>query len=555
MTFEQHSVNEHFTNEHFFDVLIVGAGAAGLMAGIAAAQKGARVRLLDSQTKIGAKILVAGGGRCNVTNEFVDASRFHTNTSSPNSNVEDNANANGANASNAYANGVVKDASGKGERKRRAAGERSFVGRVLRAFSVEDTHRFFESLGVALKLEETGKYFPISNSSRTVLNALLEAVREAGAEIITGCEVTSVRPARRMSTHAGATSADNNANARNNDHTHGESASNCESSVNSGDPVLQDASGEHFGSVRFANTRTKVENADAENEAHDGWIVRTREGESRARTVILCTGGLALPKSGSRGAGYAFATRLGHTLVSTTPALTPLLSNVPAHAALSGTTLPVRLCLRDGEQLLAQYEGSFLWTHVGYSGPVALNISRHIAREKDRHPNARVSLRLLPDIKDGEEARFWHQFVQGHARKTLVNALSEMLPRRVAETVALQSAVAGQTPVGRLRAAQASDVRRMLLEMPLPVHAVADYVKAEATAGGIALHEIEPSSMMSRLHSGLFFAGEICDVDGWLGGYNFQWAWSSGTVAGRGAARHARGRETRAAPTSRDSSS
>ena len=518
MTFEQHSLGEHFKDEHFFDVLIVGAGAAGLMAGIAAAQKGARVRLLDSQTKIGAKILVAGGGRCNVTNEFVDASRFHTNTASSNGAVENNAPANSASANNASANGAVQDSSGKGGRKQRAAGERSFVGRVLRAFSVEDTHRFFESLGVALKLEETGKYFPISNSSRTVLNALLEAVREAGAEIMTGCEVTSVRPARRMSTHAGATSADNNAadnNAKVND-------------------CVQEASGEQRSQGATAQDIVIAAGADARG----GWIVHAREGELRARAVILCTGGLALPKSGSRGAGYAFATRLGHTLVATTPALTPLLSNVPAHAALSGTTLPVRLSLRDGEQLLAQYEGSFLWTHVGYSGPVALNISRHIARAKDTR-RARVSLRLLPDIKDGDEARFWHQFVQQHARKTLVNALSELLPRRVAETVALQSEVAAQTPVGRLCAVEASNVRKMLLEMPLPVHAVADYVKAEATAGGIALNEIEPSSMMSRLHEGLFFAGEICDVDGWLGGYNFQWAWSSGTVAGRGAARYA----------------
>jgi hypothetical protein len=148
-------------------------------------------------------------------------------------------------------------------------------------------------------------------------------------------------------------------------------------------------------------------------------------------------------------------------------------------------------------------------------------------------------MRLLPYVEDGTERRFWHEFAGGHAKQTLVNAISEILPRRVAEMVVEYSKVSPQTLVGKLSAAEQKRVQAALLDMPLPVHAVADYVKAEATAGGISLEEIESASMMSKLHAGLFFAGEICDVDGWLGGYNFQWAWSSGTVAGRSAARYA----------------
>lgn len=397
------------------------------MAALAAAERGARVRLLDSQTKIGAKILVAGGGRCNVTNEYVDTSRFHS-------------------------------------------GSASFVGRVLRAFSVDETHRFFDRIGVPLKLEETGKYFPVSNSSRTVLNALLGAVHDAGAELVTGQPVTAVR--------------------------------------------CGDAPGE-------------------------SWTVRTPGGILHSTAVVLCTGGLALPKSGSNGVGYGFATRLGHTLVPTTPALSPLLAAPPAHAGLSGVTLPVRLRLRDRGAVLGQYEGSFLFTHVGYSGPAALNLSRHVARDRWQHPEAEVVLRLLPDVADGQEGKFWQEFVRRGAKKSLINALAELLPRRVAETVAAHAATPPDLALGRLSPAQQAGVRRELLDAPLPVHEVAGYTKAEATAGGIALDEIEPATMMSRLAPGLFLAGEIVDVDGWLGGYNFQWAWSSGTVAGRAAARYA----------------
>jgi len=412
------------------DVVIIGAGAAGLMAAIAAGERGARVRLLDSQTKIGAKILVAGGGRCNVTNEYVDASRFH-------------------------------------------GGSRAFVTRVLRAFSVEDTHRFFDRIGVPLKLEETGKYFPVSDSARTVLHALLQTVRDAGAVLETGSPVTGV--------------------------------------------LREQLPGE--------NTTC--------------WTVSTPGGIVRAATVVLCTGGLALPKSGSNGAGYGFATSLGHSMVPTTPALSPLLANPPQHAGISGVTLPVRLSLRNNKAMLAEYDGSFLFTHVGYSGPAALNLSRHVARDRWQHPQAQVVMRLLPQVEAGAEGRFWSELERRGARKSVANALAELLPRRVAEMVAARAGAKPDATLGRLTPQQKSDLRRELLEAPLPVSEVAGYTKAEATAGGVDLSEIEPATMMSRIAPGFFLAGEVVDVDGWLGGYNVQWARSSGTVAGRAAARYA----------------
>lgn len=422
------------------DVIIIGAGAAGMMTAIAAAHirvkdRAPKVLLLDGREKIGAKILVSGGTRCNVTNEFVHPSRFHTD-SDPN-----------------------REMAFKGD------GMRSFVGRVLRAFSSENTLRFFENIGVELKLEDTGKYFPVSDSSREVLNALRKEVLDAGAELKTGVLV--------------------------------------------------------HGIVREANQ----------------WRVTTNTEVLQARAVVVCTGGLALPKSGSDGDGLRWAKKFGHSIVYTTPALTPLISHDNTHTHLSGVAVPVRLRFESGPSTHIDYEGPMLFTHIGYSGPVALNISRHIAREKN--PDAQVLMRLLPDVKDGDEGVLWQEFVKKHSKKIFANALQDYFPRRLAETVSLHALgeFVYHPTVGQLSSDQQKAARAALLDWPLKIDEVADYVKAETTSGGVSLAEIEPATMMSKIQDGLFFAGEVCDVDGWLGGYNFQWAWSSGTVAGRAAAR------------------
>jgi predicted flavoprotein YhiN len=148
-----------------------------------------------------------------------------------------------------------------------------------------------------------------------------------------------------------------------------------------------------------------------------------------------------------------------------------------------------------------------------------------------------VYLRLIADVADGDEGRFWDWLVRTSARKTLANALSELLPRRVAEMAAGIARVPSGLLVGRLTAREREAVLCALLDQPLPITEVAGYRKAEATAGGVSLDEVEPATMMSRLVPDLYFAGEALDVDGRLGGYNFQWAWSSGTVAGRAAGR------------------
>ncbi len=411
------------------DVAVIGAGAAGLMAAIFAARAGATVHLFDGAKKVGAKILVSGGSRCNVTNEAVVPARFH------------------------------------GE------GAPAFVSRVLRAYSPDQTRRFFEEIGVPLKLEPTGKFFPVSDSSRQVLGALLHAAHRAGAVLHAQTDVCALTRA----------------------------------------------------------------------EEGDGWQLETTRGVVYARAVILATGGLALPKSGSNGRGYSFARALGHSIIQTTPALSPLLGRDAHFPLAAGTTLPVRLRLHAGAdprsaKRLASYEGSFLFTHHGFSGPVALNISRHFAHHQPLQAGASVFASLLPDVAEGGEAKWWHEFVGKSSKKALGNALETLFSAKLAAVLAARANVSPSLPVGRLSPAQNEALRRELFWAPLGVFDVAPYEKAETTAGGIALAEIEPSTMGSRLHPGLYFAGEVCDVDGELGGFNFQWAWSSGVVAGRAAA-------------------
>ena len=402
-------------------IVVIGAGAAGLMAALTAARARANVVLLDSQEKIGAKILISGGGRCNVTNEHVDASHFHS-------------------------------------------GSREFVARVLDAFGLPQTLHFFQELGVPLKLEpEMGKYFPVSDSADTVLDALVTAVRCAGVRLRCAQNVHEVTPG-------------------------------------------------------------------------DTWTVRTADHEFSPRAVILCTGGLSLPKSGSNGAGYAMAGKLGHSIVHTTPALSPLISESATHAGLSGVTLPVRLTWKEHREILAAYEGSFLFTHTGYSGPAALNVSRHIARDLKDHPAAALHCRFVPAVPDGGEREFEAYVLDEYRGHGPYAMAARFMPRRVADMVCDAAEVNPRVTMARMPAPDRRRLFASMLDHRLRVTEVDGYRKAEATAGGVCVDEVDSATMMSRLVPGLFLAGEILDVDGQLGGYNFQWAWSSGFVAGNAAA-------------------
>ncbi|HEX6849796.1 MAG TPA: NAD(P)/FAD-dependent oxidoreductase [Candidatus Polarisedimenticolaceae bacterium] len=393
-------------------VAIVGAGAAGLAAGIFAAETspGSRTVLLDGAPRLGAKILIAGGGRCNVTHEAVRPEDFH--------------------------------------------GSRTFVKHVLAAFDAGAAARWFESLGVPLKREATGKLFPASDRARDVLDALVRRCGELGVEIRTSSKVASV--------------------------------------------AVED----------------------------DGFRI---DGTLRARRVILAAGGRSVPATGSDGSGYALARALGHTVTPTFPALVPLLlADGFFHASLSGVSHEVELTVRAEGRVAERRVGSLLWTHFGVSGPVVLDASRAWIET----PGATLHASMFP----GEPFEGVERWLVGE-RRTLANALADRLPARVAEALARHVRIDPGERAARLAREDRRRLVHALTALELPVVGDRGWNHAEVTAGGVPLAEVDFRTLRSKATPGLHLAGEILDCDGRIGGFNFQWAWATGHLAGRAAAR------------------
>jgi predicted Rossmann fold flavoprotein len=406
-------------------IAVVGAGAAGLAAAIFAARRGAPrpIVALEGAKHLGAKILVSGGGRCNVTNRVVTERDFR-------------------------------------------GGSRNVVRRVLRAFPAEAAVEFFREIGVSLHEEEDGKLFPDSNRARTVLAALVGEAERRGVAIAPGHRVSAI--------------------AR-------------------------------------ADTRFRLE---------------TSRGPVTADQVVLATGGLSLPKTGSDGAGYGFAESLGHTLAPRTPALAPLVLDGGFHARLAGVSQEVELTIR-GRRPVRQ-RGALLWTHFGVSGPAALDASRYWHATVRDETAVRVSANLVPDRDWAVLEAFLVALARETPHRVLKTALSSWLPAAVAEALPAALGIDPDTRLGRLTRDARRSVVRALLEWELPVRDSRGWNFAEATAGGVLLEEIDPGTMASRRTQGLFLVGEMLDVDGRLGGFNFQWAWSCGWAAGIGLGARAR---------------
>ena len=414
------------------DVVIVGAGAAGLATALFArrAKPAQRVVLLDGARKPGAKILVSGGSRCNVTNTVVRETDFW-------------------------------------------GGKRTIVRQVLRAFPAARTVDLFRELGVALHEEADGKLFPDTNRARDVLDALLRGIVDAGVDLRTGVRVQDV--------------------AR----------------------------------------------------ADGGFTIATSAGTLGATRLVLATGGQSLPKTGSDGAGYAMASTLGHAIIPRTPALAPLVFDpdtpYSVHRDMSGVAVNGEITVWIDGSVATRLAGALLWTHFGASGPLVLNVSRHWARARIERRTVRLTLNYYPgqtfDAVDGMWTHVRGSGGGGHVtvRKRLTADVPDAVARVILEVVAI--------PADRLVADLTREDRRRLVhavtEWPLPVSDTRGYNFAEVTAGGVALDEVDPSTMASRRCPGLYLVGEILDVDGRIGGFNFQWAWSTAFVAGRALARPA----------------
>ena len=400
----------------------MGAGAAGLATAIFARRfnRSRSVVLLDGARAPGAKILVSGGSRCNVTNTTVSERDFW-------------------------------------------GGRPSVIRRVLRAFPVNDTIAFFRGIGVSLHEEANGKLFPDTNRARDVLAALLRESDAVGAPLASSHRVLDLEPI------AGGFRI-----------------------VTDGDPL-------------------------------------------RATAVVLATGGQSLPKSGSDGAGFAMARRLGHTIVPATPALVPLLlaATDSVHGEVSGVSHDVELAVWVDRAIAIRLTGSLLWTHFGISGPVALNASRHWLRAQLEGRPVSMTANLRPGEQFDDVDAEWQRRAIANPKASIQTTLASMLPASVAAAVLRQLTLDGSAPLAHFPRDDRRRLSRALVEWPLPVVGSRGYTYAEATAGGVSLAEIDAGTMASRTCPGLSCVGEILDIDGRIGGFNFQWAWSSGFVAGR----------------------
>ncbi|MEO8032443.1 MAG: aminoacetone oxidase family FAD-binding enzyme [Gemmatimonadota bacterium] len=400
-------------------IAVIGAGAAGCLAAISAAERGATVVLLERTSDGGRKILISGGGRCNILPGELREPRFVTD-SSPNT-----------------------------------------LKKMLRNWPLADQRRFFESdLALPLVLEpESGKLFPVSNRARDVRDGLINHARKTGVDLRFGVKVESLK------------------------------------------------------------------------EAANGWQLELGGGETlTARAVILSTGGLSVPATGSDGWGLGVARALGHTIHSTYAALTPLTAEPAVHADLAGISLPVGLTAA-GADRSAGSDGGFLFTHRGYSGPSVLDVSHVLVRARQEGKPA--ILRVRWGVRDEE---FWQIALLARGAGQVNTLLRAELPARLVDRLLVEAGVPGDTSLAQLRKEQRQALIEALVRYPLPVTGDEGYKKAEVTGGGVALAEIDPHTMESRKAPRLYFCGEILDAFGPIGGYNFAWAWATGRAAGIGAA-------------------
>jgi len=262
-----------------------------------------------------------------------------------------------------------------------------------------------------------------------------------------------------------------------------------------------------------------------------GFAVTTPLREVECDRLLITTGGLSFPGCGTTGDGYGFARQFGHAIVPTRPALVPLKLNTPWVTDLKGVTLHVGLKVVDGANaVLSARAGSMLFAHFGLTGPAPLDVSRAVSG----HPNPRtlnLEMDLMPTVNEQEFEAFLQAETTARGKQLLAGVMSDRLTRRLCDAMLSAAGL----PVDRTAAALSKDDRKKLVGLAkrwrVPLAGTLGYEKAEVTAGGVRLDEVDSRTMQSKLKPGLFFAGEVLDLDGWIGGYNFQSAWSTGHLA------------------------
>ena len=413
------------------DVIVIGGGAAGLMAAINAAKHGAETTLLEKMPSVGRKILITGKGRCNFTNRC-DLADFPA----------------------CY------------------PGNGSFLFSALRSFSNQDVIDFFDAHGVPSKIERGGRLFPASDKAADIVGALYRAAKQLGVQITTNCPVAALRASE----------------------------------------------GEIAG------------------------IVLSNGKMLTAAAVVLATGGLSYPATGSSGDGYRMVKELGHTVTALQPALVPLETNESWVKELQGLSLKnVEGLIRvQGKKMDSEF-GEMLFTHFGISGPIVLSLSHAVSAASKTSPGEAIlfELNLKPALSPETLDKRLQRDFSACVRKQFKNSLGELLPQKMIPVFIQLSGIKPDKPVHQITREERTKLVELLQKLTLTIKGTRPVAEAIVTAGGISVKEIQPKTMSSRLIRGLFFAGEIIDVDGYTGGYNLQSAFSTGYVAGKFAAEYA----------------
>ena len=404
-------------------VAVVGGGAAGLTAAIAARRRGAAVTVLERMDRVGKKILATGNGRCNLSNLDLSINHYH------------------------------------GQNPKFAFG-------ALGRFDFSRTMEFFEELGIAWKAEDGGKIFPVSNQASSVLDVMRYELERTGVEVICEAEVKGI-------------------------------------SKNGGEFILHLGDGSRF----------------------------------KADRVVLTTGGKAAPNLGSNGSGYVLAQKMGHKVLEPFPALVQLRLASDFLKQLSGIKFDFRAEVLVEEKPVTCAGGEILFTDYGISGPPILTLSRTVGESLQKGAKVQLKLSIIDYMTRDELEAFLVSRLELQAHKDLAFSFVGFINKRLVPVLLKEAGLRDSNKqAGKVTTGERDAILNILQDWRFEVTGTNSWVQAQVTAGGVDVKDVNNKTMESRLVQGLYLAGELLDIDGDCGGYNLQWAWSSGFVAGESAA-------------------
>jgi predicted Rossmann fold flavoprotein len=455
-------------------IAVIGGGASGLAAGISAAREGASVTIFEGKDRPGKKLLATGNGKCNLSNLHMSAECYF-------------------------------------------GGSREWIEGCLSQFSVEDTIRFFDGMGLLLR-EKDGYLYPLCSQAAVVLELLREELKELGAELKTNQKVKEI--------YVASTHQPNQPHQPHQPHQPDQ-------------PPHTLALSEQGQKNSTAPTSERMFQLRIWDESQG------REVTESFQRVILACGGLAAPKTGSDGSGYALAKSLGHRITPTFPALTPLLCKDTYCKQLAGVRALGTIRIWDGEECLAQDTGELQFTDYGLSGIPAFQVSRivnqHLRKKQENNPQGVQpellgTLDLLDQWQEGQEEDLLNKRLLLQGGRSVEAFFTGMIHQKLMKCICRLVGISADALVQNVDRKKLLQVFHYCRRLPFHIYGSGSFEQAQVTAGGVDVSEVT-RQLESKLVTGVYFAGEILDVDGICGGYNLQWAWTSGYLAGSQAAK------------------